>query len=104
MDFEHKMTSNEWMMFNHQKKIDKVYEKNRFYCICGHSVAIMPKTTRVFCTYCGHWVYRDKRKQKKNIERIKKENFKNEVKKNIKQLELKEEFRRKLKESMKDVV
>ena len=39
-----------------------------------------------------------------DIERIKKENFKNEVKKNIKQLELKEEFRRRLKESMKDVI
>ena len=70
---EHKMTANEWKLFNHQKKLDKVWEKNRYYCHCGHSVAILPKEERTFCTYCGHWVYKNKRKQKQNIKRIEKE-------------------------------
>lgn len=70
---EYKMTSNEWMMFNHQKKLDKIIEDNRYYCYCGHSVKILPKENRVLCSYCGHWVYKDKRKQAQNIRKIIKE-------------------------------
>lgn len=96
MDSEdHKMTAAEWQYFNHQKKLDKVIEKNRYYCYCGHSVTILPKESRVFCTHCGHWIYKDKRKQKENIKRIEKENqeklarikrekFKNQLKEIIK--------------------
>lgn len=58
---EWQMTNSEWQMFNHQKKIDKVYEKNRYYCSCGHSVFIPPTSTRTFCTYCGHWIFKNKR-------------------------------------------
>ena len=97
---EYKMSSNEWQMFNHQKKSDKFYEKNRYYCLCGHSVVIFPKEIRVFCTYCGHWVYKDKRKQRKNVERIKQEDFRHKVKKNIKKVELRDNFKSKLKETM----
>lgn len=97
---EYQMSKSEWQMFNHQKKIDKLYEKNRFYCLCGHSVVILPKEERVFCSFCGHWVYKDKRKQKKNIERIKKEDFKYKIRKNIKELEKRESFKNKLKEIM----
>lgn len=92
---DHKMTAAEWKYFNHQKKLDRVIEKNRYYCYCGHSVTILPKESRVFCTYCGHWIYKDKRKQKQNIKRIEKENqerlarikrerFKNQLKESIK--------------------
>lgn len=92
---DHKMTAAEWQYFNHQKKLDKVIEKNRYYCYCGHSVTILPKESRVFCTYCGHWIYKDESKQKENIKRIKKENqekiarikrerFKNQLKEIIK--------------------
>lgn len=96
MDSEdHKMTPGEWQLFNHQKKLDKVIEKNRYYCYCGHSVTILPKESRVFCTHCGHWIYKDKRKQRENIKRIEKENqeklarikrdkFKNQLKEIIK--------------------
>lgn len=74
MDKEHQMTRGEWQMFNHQKKIDKLFENNRYYCRCGHSVVILPKETRTFCSFCGHWVYKDKKAQKENIKRIEKEN------------------------------
>lgn len=74
MDFkEWSMTKDEWQMFNHQKKLDKVVEQNRFYCYCGHSVRILPSEERVFCNYCGHWIYRDQKKQEQNCKRIKKE-------------------------------
>jgi len=67
---EYKMTPNEWLNFNLQKKKDKIYEDNRYYCYCGHSVVIMPKSQRTFCRHCGHWVYKDKRKQNANIKKI----------------------------------
>lgn len=87
MDFDHKMTSNEWLNFNLQKKKDKVYELNRFYCYCGHSVVIRPTKIRTWCNYCGHWVYREKDKQEENIERIKMEEFRNKLKKEVVKLE-----------------
>lgn len=58
---DYKMTKNEWIMFNHQKKIDKVAEQNRYYCHCGHSVVILPNEKKVFCSYCGHWVFKNKK-------------------------------------------
>lgn len=70
MDNDYKMTSNEWQMFNHQVKLDKYRELNRYYCYCGHSVVILPKGSRVFCRHCGHWVYKDKKKQNANIKKI----------------------------------
>ena len=80
---EYKMTKREWEMFNHQKKLDRFWEDNRYYCQCGHSVNILPKEERTFCEYCGHWVYKDARKQRKNIQRIKAENFRNKLKEAI---------------------
>jgi hypothetical protein len=53
--------------------LDKVIEQNRFYCYCGHSVRILPSEERVFCNYCGHWIYRDQKRQKQNCKIIKKE-------------------------------
>lgn len=80
MDTEdYKMNQYEWQLFNHQVKIDRFWEKHRHYCYCGHSVAILPKEDRTFCTHCGHWVYKNRRKQKKNIERIKMEEFRHKV-------------------------
>lgn len=34
----------------------------RYYYYCGHSVIINPPEERTLCTYCGHWVYKDKQK------------------------------------------
>lgn len=80
MDFDHKMSSKEWFMFNRQKKLDKFIEDNRYYCYCGHSVKIIPIASRVFCRHCGHWVYKDEKKQEENIKKIKMEEFRNKLK------------------------
>mgnify|MGYP002519541204 CR=1 FL=1 len=66
MDNDHKMTPKEWEMFNHQKKLDKIIEQNRYKCTCGHSVVIKPSEERILCHYCGHWIYRDKSKMFKD--------------------------------------
>lgn len=78
------MTKNEWAIFNRQKKVDRLFENIRYYCVCGHSVVIYPKEGRTLCSFCGHFVYKDKKKQKKNIERIKKEDFKMQLRKEMK--------------------
>ena len=80
---DHFMTKDEWEMFNHDKRMFKWYAKNRYYCYCGHSVYIKPDEQRMLCSWCGHWVYRNKRKQNKNIEKIKKEEFRNNLRRVI---------------------
>lgn len=80
---DYKMNSGEWMIFNKDKKRFKSLAKNRYYCYCGHSLIINPTEERTFCTHCGHWVYRDKKKQRNNIERIKKEEFRKKIREKI---------------------
>lgn len=87
MDFDHKMTKDEWISFNLQKKIDNAYELYRYYCHCGHSVQILPKSSRTRCSHCGHWVYKDKKKQDENIKKIKMEEFRNKLKKEVDKIE-----------------
>ena len=96
---EYKMSKTEWQMFKYQKKLDNFIEKYRYYCECGHSVVILPKQEKVFCEQCGHYVYSNKKAQKKNVERIKREDFRVKLNKTIK----KEDFKSKLKERMKYV-
>jgi len=91
---DHKMTHQEWKLFNYHKKLDRFIETNRYYCYCGHSVTIPPTKKRIICTHCGYWIYRDIDKQiekaksieKENQEklaRIKRERFKNQLKEKI---------------------
>lgn len=60
---DYKMTKHEWQLFNHQKKLDRVVETNRYKCKCGHTVVILPKETKTFCTYCGHYVFKNKKEE-----------------------------------------
>ena len=53
MDNDHKMTPREWEMFNHQKKLDKIIEQNRYKCTCGHSVVIKPSEEKILCHIVG---------------------------------------------------
>lgn len=58
---EHEMNRNEWQMFNHDAKLFKRLQTNRFYCSkCGHTVIMMPTTEKKMCTWCGTWVFRNK--------------------------------------------
>ena len=68
---DHEMTSEEWKMFKHDEKAFNLYGNNRFYCLCGHSVTMPPKETRVLCSYCGYWVYRDKKQMFKERLKVK---------------------------------
>lgn len=85
MDKDYHMTSSEWAMFNKQKKIDKVFNDNRYYCKCGHSMAIMPNTINKICSNCNRLVFRDKELQeiydREMKNREKKMKFKKEMRK-----------------------
>ena len=35
-------------------------------CDCGHSVFISPKQKRIICSWCGHYIYKDKKEQFKH--------------------------------------
>ena len=95
MDQEHLMTRDEWETFNHDNKIFKSLAERRYYCYCGHSVTINDRETRVFCTHCGHWVYKDESKQKENIKNIQLEEQKKQTQKKM------EYFRNRMKEVLK---
>ncbi len=61
---DYKMDRLEWRTFNHDAKLFNRLEKNRFYCSkCGHTVVMMPITKKKMCTWCGTWVFRDKREE-----------------------------------------
>lgn len=62
MDFsEHKMTSDEWAIFNNDKKRFHFYSTQRQYCDCGHSVVIRADREKIICSHCGHWIFRNKK-------------------------------------------
>lgn len=42
--------------FKYHEKITSLLTK----CKCSHSVLISYKCDRVLCSYCGHYVYKDK--------------------------------------------
>lgn len=79
------MSPKEWQMFNEQKKKDKIYNDNRVYCKCGHSLSIFPKTINKICSNCGRLVFRDKELQdiydREMEKREKKMKFKKELRK-----------------------
>ena len=80
---DHYMTNDEWQTFNHDTKKFKSLGNSRYYCYCGHSVIINPPEERVLCTHCGYWVYKDKRKQNRNVKKIQLEEQKKLEKKKV---------------------
>lgn len=41
-------------------------KKNTFKCSCGHSVVIYPINEKRLCTWCNHYVYREKKNEFKD--------------------------------------
>ncbi len=52
-------------IYNVSEKFEDVRSKYRIYCKCGHSMVFFPyeKETRKLCTYCGHFVYKNKEEE-----------------------------------------
>ena len=66
-----------------KQEMDRMVEfnfNNTYKCSCGHSVVIYPTRTRKLCTWCKHYVYRDKKDEFKDKFKteLRKESFKNE--------------------------
>ena len=43
------------------RKYASILNKNRIKCSCGHSNVIPAKMDKVLCTWCGNYVFRDKK-------------------------------------------
>lgn len=46
------------------KDIEKITQRatnHKVKCKCGHSVVVTNKYDRVICSWCGNWVYKDKK-------------------------------------------
>lgn len=49
-----------------KKKMDRkleIYFENTYKCSCGHSVVIFYPHTKRLCTWCNHYVYKDKKEE-----------------------------------------
>lgn len=56
--------TNEWYEFKKDGEYFKRVSENRFYCSnCGHTVVMMPITSKKMCSWCGTWVFRDKKEE-----------------------------------------
>ena len=50
---------------NLEKYNEEIYNHKR-QCSCGHKVFIHPKRSKALCSWCGHYVYKDKKEEFKN--------------------------------------
>lgn len=37
------------------------YDEIKFLCSCGHKIVIPKWVEKQICSWCGHWVYRNKK-------------------------------------------
>ena len=44
-----------------EAKIDEYYSQLKVYCKCGHSLLMRPSETKVLCSHCGNYHYKDKK-------------------------------------------
>ena len=49
--------------FNKIRKIENQRNEYKVKCSCGTKTVIPPFLKRLICRNCGHWVYRDKKKE-----------------------------------------
>lgn len=77
------MTPEEWLGFNRDTRMFKEYSNNRYYCKCGHSVAIPNSMEKIMCSWCKNYVYKDEDKQKEYDLKNKKAYFKKELLKRL---------------------
>lgn len=61
------------MTFKEDTKIFEKRDKIKIICKCGHSVFIPAFNEKTLCSWCGNYVFKDKKEQ-----------FKHELLKNIK--------------------
>ena len=48
------------------ERVSNEYERIKYSCKCGHKVVIPFFAKRNLCSWCGHWVYRDKKDEFKD--------------------------------------
>lgn len=58
---EYQMTSDEWAIFNNDKKSFRFFADNRMYCKCGHSIMMRKDKDKIICSWCGHWIFKNKK-------------------------------------------
>ena len=52
---------NNFLSYKDIEKFNRRATDNTVKCKCGHSVVITNKYDRVICTWCGNWVYKNKK-------------------------------------------
>lgn len=50
-----------WLREGKMSKLFNEYNDNSYQCNCGHKVFILAKQEKRLCTWCGHYVFKNKR-------------------------------------------
>lgn len=54
---EHLLTDKEY------KRMTEEYDKVKYKCKCGHRVIISSKRDKSICSWCGSYVFKDKKRE-----------------------------------------
>lgn len=54
------------LSFKDVVKYSEEVNKYKYLCECGHRVFIHPQRNKTLCSWCGHYVYKDKKEEFKN--------------------------------------
>ncbi len=63
------------MNYKEIEKLRSIMSYHRTLCKCGHSVLIPPELDKIICTWCGNYIFKDKKEEFKY--RLKEEMLKN---------------------------
>ena len=56
------MASNS-LSFKEVETLHEYFQTNKITCKCGHRVFVTKEKGRIICSWCGNYVYRDKKQE-----------------------------------------
>ena len=69
--------------WNTERKLHDVLTEHRRKCSCGHTITTLPASKHhkeyIVCNWCGKKVFKDEEKQKEYERQLKRENFRTEM-------------------------
>lgn len=54
-----------YMTLTYDQMTEKMHQQKEhtIKCKCGHSVIVVPTLPKKMCTWCGNWVFRNKKEE-----------------------------------------
>ena len=65
MDIDSDVRGKHFKTFKQIEKEHNVFQDYVIKCPCSHTMIFTSMKDRILCSYCGHWVYKDKKTELK---------------------------------------